>query len=133
MQTPFEQGFLSKASTDDSPPMSLLTRILLLAKNPALGIGAVMVILAFVEDRGTSFSPTTHPSYPLGIFGAVVFTVGLIHSLREGPVLESNPRFKDAVFYDASFWHKLFDAMPPVFVQGSGRRERRRRRRRPPC
>lgn len=100
--------------------MTLLTRILLLAKNPALGIGAVMVILAFIESGGASFSPTTHPSYPLGIFGAAVFTFGLIHSLREGPILESNPRFKDAVFYDATFWHKLFDTMPPAFVKEVG-------------
>jgi hypothetical protein len=100
--------------------MSLLTRILLLAKNPAIGIGAVMVILAFVESRGISFSPTTHPSYPLGIFGALVFTFGLIHSLREGPILETDPRFKDTTFYDSSFWHKLFDAMPPAFVKEVG-------------
>ena len=67
--------------------MQLLGRLLNF-KNPLLGLGALLLILAFVKTSGSTFSPTTHPSYPLGGVGAVLLCVGVYLHIDEGRIRE---------------------------------------------
>lgn len=98
--------------------MHLLGR-LLNVKDPLLGIGALLLVLAFVKTSGSSFSPTAHPSYPLGVVGAGLLALGAFLELDERRIRarDRTQRFSEPVLYDAPFWHKVFDAMPPAFVK----------------
>jgi hypothetical protein len=85
-------------------------------KNPLLGFGALFLILAFVNTSGTSFSPTTDPSYPLGVVGLAVLVIGVALHLGERKIREKE-RFQDPVLHEAPFWQEVFDAMPPAFIK----------------
>lgn len=95
--------------------MPLLVRLLDI-KNPLLGLGSVLLILAFVDTTGTAFSPTADPSYPLGVVGAALVAIGVALHLSE-PKIREKQRFKDPALYEGPFWHEVFDAMPPAFIK----------------
>ena len=72
--------------------------------------------MAFVKTSGNAFSPTTHPSYPLGAVGAILLGIGAYLQIDERRILKTQ-RFSDRILYDVSFWHKVFDGMPPAFIK----------------
>lgn len=84
--------------------------------NPPFWVGAVLVVLAFVRSASGTNIEFSSPRPLIAVGGFVLLGLGAWPIVRDAH-RRVKDRFGDPACYDATFWHDVFDALPPTFIK----------------